>query len=81
VRIAAGLSLIRADRRCERGAADRREPAFSAEFLEYFAVVDDTASASGRAALARALTVPADPAFALHREIAAAGRRARPAQT
>lgn len=49
---------------------------FSAEFLEYFAVVDDTGSACGRAELARAPTVVADvradPAFAPYREIAAA---------
>lgn len=49
---------------------------FSAEFLEYFAVVDDSGSACGRAAQQRAQVVIADvrtdPGFAPHREIAAA---------
>ena len=49
---------------------------FSSEFLEYFAVVDDTYSACGRAAQAGAQAViadvTADPGFAPHRDIAAA---------
>ena len=49
---------------------------FGAEFLEYFAVVDDTGSACGRAARDRAQTVIADvnldARFAPHRDIAAA---------
>src|SRR5215469_15100117 len=49
---------------------------FSDEFLEYFAVVNDDASACGRAAHDLAQTVIADvnddPGFASHREIAAA---------
>lgn len=49
---------------------------FSDEFLEYFAVVDDEASACGRAAQQHAQTVVVDvntdPGFAPHREIAAA---------
>jgi GAF domain-containing protein len=49
---------------------------FSAEFLEYFAVVDDGRSACGRAARERAQTVvvdvDVDPWFAPHRDIAAA---------
>jgi hypothetical protein len=49
---------------------------FGTEFLGYFAVVDDDSSACGRTATERAQTVIADvntdPAFAPHREIAAA---------
>ena len=49
---------------------------FHADFLEYFAVVDDDGSACGRAAKKRAQTVVADvctdAAFAPHREIATA---------
>jgi GAF domain-containing protein len=49
---------------------------FSAEFLEYFAAVDDRGSACGRAAAERAQIVIADvsldPGFAPHRDIAAA---------
>lgn len=49
---------------------------FSAEFLDYFAVVDDDSTACGRAAARCAQTVIADvstdPGFAAHREIAAA---------
>jgi GAF domain-containing protein len=49
---------------------------FSAEFLDYFAVVDDDRSACGRAALQRAQAVIADvrtdDSFATHRDIAAA---------
>lgn len=49
---------------------------FSAEFLEYFAVVDDSSSACGRAARRCAQTVigdvEVDPLFEPHREIAAA---------
>jgi hypothetical protein len=49
---------------------------FGTEFLGYFAVVDDDRSACGRTAAERAQTVIADvntdPAFAPHREIAAA---------
>jgi hypothetical protein len=54
---------------------------FGAEFLDYFAVVDDSSSACGRAAAGCVQTVigdvEVDPAFAPHREIAAsAGFRA-----
>jgi hypothetical protein len=49
---------------------------FAAEFLEYFAVVDDRGSACGRAASTRAqIVIPdvsLDPGFAAHRDIAAA---------
>lgn len=49
---------------------------FDAEFLEYFAAVDDDRSACGRAARERAQTVivdvNADESFAPHRDIAAA---------
>jgi len=49
---------------------------FGAEFLEYFAVVDDDRSACGRAARGRAQTVivdvDIDALFAPHRDIAAA---------
>jgi hypothetical protein len=49
---------------------------FGAEFLDYFAVVDDDRTACGRAASERAQTVIADvdldPRFAPHRDIAAA---------
>jgi GAF domain-containing protein len=49
---------------------------FSDEFVEYFASVDDSGSACGRAAHQVAQTVTADvtsdPDFAPHREIAAA---------
>jgi GAF domain len=49
---------------------------FGSEFLEYFAVVDDASSACGRAVREHSQTVIADvaddPAFAPHREIAAA---------
>jgi hypothetical protein len=49
---------------------------FGRDFLDYFAEVDDDGSACGRAAHARAQTVitdvQRDPAFAPHREIAAA---------
>jgi len=49
---------------------------FAAEFLEYFAVVDDGGSACGRAARERAQTVIVDvgldASFAPHRDIAAA---------
>lgn len=51
---------------------------FEDEFLEYFALVADDSSACGRAARQRSQTVIADvdedPAFAPHREIAAASR-------
>jgi hypothetical protein len=51
---------------------------FSAEFLQYFASVDDDTSACGRAASQRAqiviADVNADPGFARHRDIAAAAR-------
>jgi GAF domain-containing protein len=51
---------------------------FGREFLEYFATVNDESSACGRAASRRSQTViidvDADPAFAPHREIAAASR-------
>jgi GAF domain len=51
---------------------------FSAEFLQYFARVDDDTSACGRAASQRAqmviADVNADPGFARHRDIAAASR-------
>jgi hypothetical protein len=51
---------------------------FTAEFLEYFAVVGDDSSACGRAAKHRSQTVivdvAEDAAFAPHREIAAASR-------
>jgi GAF domain-containing protein len=51
------------------------ESGFSSEFLQYFAVVDDTSSACGRAAIQRSQTiivdVNADARFAAHREIAA----------
>ena len=49
---------------------------FSSEFLEYFAAVDDSASACGRAAEQRSQVVigdvALDPGFAQHRDIAAA---------
>jgi GAF domain-containing protein len=49
---------------------------FGAEFLDYFAVVDDTRSACGRAASERTQTVivdvSKDPGFAPHRPVAAA---------
>jgi hypothetical protein len=49
---------------------------FNSEFLDYFEVVDDTSTACGRAAHRGGQTVIADvsidPAFALHRDIAAA---------
>jgi hypothetical protein len=52
------------------------EHGFGAEFLEYFAAVDDDRSACGRAAKRHAQTVivdvTTDPAFAPHRAIAAA---------
>jgi len=52
------------------------EHGFGAEFLEYFAVVDDDRSACGRAAHSHAQTVivdvTTDPGFAPHRAIAAA---------
>jgi hypothetical protein len=52
------------------------EHGFGAEFLEYFAVVDDDRSACGRAAKRRAQTfivdVRTDPGFAPHRAIAEA---------
>ncbi len=52
------------------------ESGFCSEFTDYFAAVDDDHSACGRAARNRAQTVIADvatdPAFAPHREIAAA---------
>ena len=52
------------------------EHGFGAEFLEYFAVVDDDRSACGRAAKRHAQTVivdvTTDPGFAPHRAIAAA---------
>jgi GAF domain-containing protein len=77
------LSMLRADRGnvqlidpdsgCLRIAA---QAGFSEEFLEYFAVVDDDASACGRAAAHLAQTVIADvntdSRFAPHRGIAAA---------
>jgi hypothetical protein len=51
---------------------------FSAEFLEYFAAVDDSASACGRAAEQRSQVVigdvTVDPGFAPHRDIAAASQ-------
>lgn len=51
---------------------------FGAEFLDYFAVVDDDRSACGRAAKERAQTVivdvDTDASFAPHRAIAAASR-------
>jgi GAF domain-containing protein len=51
---------------------------FKKEFLEYFAVVDDSSSACGRAALQHAQTVIADvdtdDGFAKHRGIAAASK-------
>jgi GAF domain-containing protein len=51
---------------------------FDGEFLEYFAVVEDDRSACGRAASRGSQTVivdvDKDPAFAPHREIAAASR-------
>jgi GAF domain-containing protein len=54
------------------------EYGFSSEFLEYFAVVEDDTSACGRAASRRSqvviVDVNEDPAFAPHREIAAASR-------
>jgi len=77
------MSLLRAD----RGNVQIADPAtgalriaaqagFSAEFLEYFAVVDDEASACGRAATNLAQIVIPDvttePGFAAHRDIAAA---------
>jgi hypothetical protein len=52
------------------------EHGFGAEFLDYFAVVDDDRSACGRAARRQAQTVivdvTTDPGFAPHRAIAAA---------
>ncbi|AYF74898.1 GAF domain-containing protein [Nocardia yunnanensis] len=51
------------------------EAGFDDEFLEYFAVVDDTGSVCGRAAGAGQVAifdVNADPGFAPHRDIAAA---------
>jgi hypothetical protein len=52
------------------------ESGFSSEFLDYFSRVDDEGSACGRAARRRSQTVivdvDEDPAFAPHREIAAA---------
>jgi len=77
------MSLLRAD----RGNIQLADPAtgalriaaqagFSAEFLEYFAVVDEDASACGRAATQLAQIVIPDvtiePGFAPHRDIAAA---------
>lgn len=77
------LSLLRAD----LGNIQITDPAtgalriavqagFSAEFLQYFAVVSDDSSACGRAARDLAQVVIADvredPRFAAHREIAAA---------
>jgi GAF domain-containing protein len=54
----------------------RRIPVCSAEFLEYFAVVDDDHAACGRAARTGAqaviVDVDTDPGFAPHRGIAAA---------
>jgi GAF domain-containing protein len=51
---------------------------FNSEFLEYFAAVDDSASACGRAAEQRAQVVigdvAIDPGFAPHRDIAAASQ-------
>lgn len=51
---------------------------FGPDFLEYFAVVDDTASACGRSAATGEQVVigdtRTDPAFAPHREIAVASR-------
>jgi hypothetical protein len=81
--LAFGLELMRAD----RGNVQLVDPAtgalriaaqcgFSAEFLDYFAVVADDGSACGRAAGRAAQVVIADVAtdlgFAPHREIAAA---------
>jgi GAF domain-containing protein len=77
------LTLLRAD----LGTVQITDPAadalriavqagFSAEFLQYFAVVSDDSSACGRAARGLAQVVIADvredPPFAPHREIAAA---------
>jgi GAF domain-containing protein len=77
------LTLLRAD----LGTIQINDPAagalriavqagFSAEFLQYFAVVSDDRSACGRAARGLAQVVIADvredPPFAPHREIAAA---------
>jgi hypothetical protein len=51
---------------------------FNSEFLEYFAAVDDSASACGRAAEQRSQVViddvAVDPGFAPHRDIAAASQ-------
>jgi len=77
------LSLLRAD----RGNIQIVDPisgslriaaqaGFSDEFLDYFAIVDDDASACGRAARQLSQTViidvNSDPRFAPHREMAAA---------
>ncbi len=50
---------------------------FGAEFLEYFAVVDDESSVCGRAARSGQTVVPdvtVDPGFTAHRDIAAGAR-------
>ena len=77
------LSMMRADRGDiqivdpVRGSLRiAAQAGFSDEFLEYFAIVDDDASACGRAARQHAQTVIADvktdPRFAPHLDIAAA---------
>jgi len=80
--LAGGLGLMAAD----RGNVQVFDPAtgtlkvvaqvgFNSEFLEYFAVVDDTSSACGRAAHSGQTVITdvnLDPGFAPHREIAAA---------
>lgn len=81
--LAGALSLTGAS----RGNVQLRDPAtgglrivaqagFESDFLEYFALVDDDRSACGRAARQRAQIVIAevstDPAFAEHRDAAAA---------
>jgi GAF domain-containing protein len=62
--------------RPDRGLRIAAQCGFSSEFLEYFAIVDDDASACGRAASQRSQTmivdVTEDAGFVPHREIAAA---------
>jgi GAF domain-containing protein len=81
--LAGAMSLAAADRgnlqlvdRAAGSLSIVAEHGFGAEFLEYFAVVDDDRSACGRAAKGCAQTViadvAADPGFAAHRDIAAA---------
>jgi hypothetical protein len=79
----AALSLVGADRgniqlrhRLWGSLVIAAQSGFDSEFLDYFAVTDDDASACGRAATQRSQIVIADvytdPGFARHREIATA---------